>query len=85
MKPTTKSIRRRDQRRSFKLTSYQEALNRVLSSINDEVPSCEEIYAHDSVGRVLAQDITSEKNIPERDKAVYDGYLIHSEDIKNAS
>jgi molybdenum cofactor synthesis domain-containing protein len=67
------------------LTSYQEALNRVLSLLNDEVPSCEEIYAHDSVGRVLAQDIISEKNIPERDKAVYDGYLIHSEDIKNAS
>jgi molybdenum cofactor synthesis domain-containing protein len=67
------------------LTSYQEALNSVLSSLNNEFPSYEEIYAHDAVGRVLAQAIISEKNIPVRDKAVYDGYLIHSEDTENAS
>jgi molybdenum cofactor synthesis domain-containing protein len=56
-----------------------------LNLLDNEFPSHEEINVYDAVGRVLAQNTISEKDIPERDKAVYDGYLIHSEDTKNAS
>jgi molybdopterin molybdotransferase len=77
-------MQRSDQKRIFKLIPHQEALNRLISSINI-VPSFEELAINDAVGRVLACNIVSEVNIPERNRAVFDGYIIHPEDTQDAS
>ena len=73
------------QRRSFKLISYPEALTKALHILDGNSPNVEEADISDVVGRALAFDIVSEQAVPERDNAVYDGYVLHSTDTENAS
>jgi molybdenum cofactor synthesis domain-containing protein len=77
-------MKRSDLKRTFKLIEHEEALNRLISSLNIE-PEIEEIAVGKSVGRVLAQDVVSTVDIPKSNHAIFDGYVIHSEDIKEAS
>jgi len=77
-------MKRSDLNRTFKLIDHEEALNRLFSSIDIE-PEIEEIAVGKSVGRVLAQDVVSTVDIPKSNHAIFDGYAIHSEDIKEAS
>lgn len=61
------------------MISYEEALKIVLeNSINLE---CENVSLHDSLGRVLAEDIFSDMEMPPFDKSAMDGFAIIKEDI----
>jgi len=44
----------------------------------------EEVPLHISVGRVLAEDLRSRKDIPDRNMSLFDGYAIRSSDTKGA-
>jgi molybdenum cofactor synthesis domain-containing protein len=73
------------QRRSFKLISYHEALAKTLHLLDGISPIVEEVDVSDAIGRALAIDIVSELDVPERDNAVYDGYVLHSPDTEDAT
>ncbi|MEM2889435.1 MAG: molybdopterin molybdotransferase MoeA [Candidatus Bathyarchaeia archaeon] len=79
-------MQRKDQKRTFKLISYDDALKKLFEITKHIKPiSYEKILVESSVGRVLAEDIRSEVNIPPNDQALIDGYAIKSEDALNAS
>ncbi len=77
-------MQRSDQKRIFKLIPHQEALNRLTSSLNIKLSS-EKVEISNAVGRVLAEYFVSEVNIPDRKRAVFDGYVVHPEDTQDAS
>ena len=45
----------------------------------------EKIPIRNSFGRILAEEIYAEENIPPFDRSPYDGYALRSEDVKSAS
>ncbi|MCR4594387.1 MAG: molybdopterin molybdotransferase MoeA [Clostridiales bacterium] len=47
--------------------------------------SCEKVNIHDSLCRVLAEDIVSDENIPSFDRTTVDGYAVISSDTFGAS
>ncbi|MEX2702851.1 MAG: molybdopterin molybdotransferase MoeA, partial [Candidatus Baldrarchaeota archaeon] len=69
----------------FRYTDPDEALKRVLSKISPENIGVEEIYIHNAFGRVLAEDIVANMNIPPGDVAHFDGYAVRHRDTLNAS
>jgi molybdopterin molybdotransferase len=48
-------------------------------------PKAERISVHDSLGRILAEDIVNTRFVPQVDKSTMDGYAVRSEDVKGAS
>ena len=72
------------QRRSFKLKSHGDALNLLLSSLKFDQLLVEDVTMNEAKGRVLAVDVVSPIDVPERNIAVFDGYVIHPGDVKNA-
>jgi len=78
-------MRRADLRRMLKRTSPQEALNQLLDAVHAEPLPCEMVAIEESIGRVLAKDMTSELNIPRYNKTYIDGYAVRSEDAIGAS
>jgi len=73
------------QRRFFKLIKYQEALSRMQKAIPNRVLEDEKIRSIISLGRVLAEDITAERALPDHDFAAMDGYAVKNQNIQNAS
>lgn len=65
------------------MISVEEALAKVLSYV--AVLEAEEVPILGSPGQVLAEDISSEINIPPRDNAAMDGYALQAEDTVGAS
>ena len=61
------------------MIKYSEALKTVLSVV-DKV-EIEEVGYYYSVGRVLAEDIISDLNMPPFDKSAMDGYACRQEDM----
>ncbi len=62
------------------MISYQEALNTVLGAAYT-MPA-EQVSFTDSLGRILAEDIKSDINMPPFDKSAMDGYACKQEDLK---
>jgi molybdopterin molybdotransferase len=65
------------------MISVDEALGRILSHVRPL--GFEKVSLFDSLGRVLAEDISARRNIPPLDNSAMDGYAVRWEDIKNAS
>jgi molybdopterin molybdotransferase len=65
------------------MISVDEALDRILSHIRPL--GFEKVSLFDSLGRVLAEDISARRNIPPLDNSAMDGYAVRWEDIRNAS
>ena len=64
--------------------SIDEATRKMLETVEIK-PNFEVIPAYHAYGRVLSDDIVSEKNIPPRNKSHVDGYAVRSEDTVDAS
>ena len=60
---------------------YNEAINTVLDT-GFTMP-VEQVDLHDSLGRILAEDVKSDINMPPFDKAAMDGFAIRESDIDN--
>jgi len=76
---------RSDQRRSFKLIRLEEALRLIEGFLKDKTLGSEVIHSKDSLGRVLAEDIVSDRKLPDYDYAALDGYALRTADIESAS
>lgn len=64
------------------MIEIEEAFNIVLNSVQSILDS-ERIDFTDSLGRFLAEDVTSDMNMPPFDKAAMDGYACRREDLGN--
>ncbi len=65
------------------MKTVSEAIKTVLEHINP--CGTEEVSIFDSAGRVLAEDVYSNRDHPPYDVSAMDGYAVRSEDIKDAS
>jgi molybdopterin molybdotransferase len=65
------------------MISVEEALEKVLSYVDVLEPEDEPIL--DSLGRVLAEDVYSDIDIPPLDNSAMDGYAVRAESTKGAS
>ncbi len=74
-----------DKMSPFKLLiSREEALKLILGSVKP-IERTELILIEEGFGRVLAEDITSDSDIPPFDRAAMDGYAVRAEDTYGAS
>ena len=64
------------------MIKFEEALDVVLKSVQFTLKS-ERINFIDSLGRILAEDVSSDINMPPFDKSAMDGFACRKEDIKN--
>lgn len=67
----------------YPMLSVEEALEKVLSMFHPLEP--EEVDLLDSLGRVLAEDVFADMDIPPLDNSAMDGYAVRAEDTKGAS
>jgi molybdopterin molybdotransferase len=65
------------------LLNVEQALERVLQNIQPLAPETAELSA--SLGRVLADDITAETNLPPFPNSSMDGFAVRAEDIRDAT
>ena len=64
-------------------TSVDKALNKIFSRLS--VIGYEFVSVYNCVGRVLAEDVIAEFDIPQFDRAAMDGYAVKAEDTFGAS
>ncbi len=65
------------------MISVNEALDKILSHVRPL--GFEKVSLLDSLGRVIAEDISAKRNIPPLDNSAMDGYALRSEDVQKAS
>lgn len=65
------------------MITVEEALDKVLSSIQQLGP--EKVSILEALGRVMAEDIYANRDIPPFSNSGMDGYAVRSEDIQNTS
>ena len=65
------------------MISVEEALKTILSYV--DVLGAEQVPILDSLGQVLAEDVSSSINIPPLDNAAMDGYAVLASDTRDAS
>ena len=65
------------------MITVDEALDKILSRI--EPLGFEKVSILEALGRVIAEDIYANRDIPPFDNSGMDGYAVRSEDIQNAS
>ena len=65
------------------MITVEEALDKILSRI--EPLGSERVSILEALGRVMAEDIYADRDIPPLDNSGMDGYAVRSEDIENAS
>jgi molybdopterin molybdotransferase len=77
----------RDIRRKgfLELISIEQALEKFFSSVRLIEPEVEEVGISDALGRVIAEDVHSEWDVPPFDRAAMDGYAVRSVDTVGAS
>jgi molybdopterin molybdotransferase len=75
---------REDWRRILKLTPIEMAVERLLEAV-DFKPGVEEVEVANSLGRVLAEDVVANQDIPPYDCACFEGYAVRSRDTKGAT
>ncbi|MCS7116511.1 MAG: molybdopterin molybdotransferase MoeA [Nitrososphaerota archaeon] len=73
------------QKRFLKLIPREEALRRVLNALELKPIGYESIAVEESLGRILAEDIISDRDIPPYNQASMDGYAVRSSDVAEAS
>lgn len=82
-------MRRADQKRVLKLIAYEDALKKLFEISRTMPPKCETIPVQRAMGRVLAENILAEVDVPQNYQASVDGYALKSEDtfeaLKNGS
>jgi len=64
------------------MIKFEDALDIVLNSIQFKL-STERTNINDSLGRILAEDVRSDINMPPFDKSAMDGFACRREDIDN--
>ena len=62
-----------------------QAQKQLLDAVHSNVMPTETVALPQCLGRVLAKDVYSDRNIPEYDKTFIDGYAINTADTENAS
>jgi molybdopterin molybdotransferase len=65
------------------MITVEEALDKVLSHI--QPLGSEKVSILEALGRVMAEDIYANRDIPPFNNSGMDGYAVRSEDIQNAS
>ncbi|MEM2440717.1 MAG: molybdopterin molybdotransferase MoeA [Candidatus Bathyarchaeia archaeon] len=78
-------MKRTAQKRTFKLTSYPEALRSLLETFKKRPSDYETVPVGEALDRVLAEDIVADVDIPKTDVAMVDGYAVKSKDVAEAS
>src|SRR6185369_1591319 len=60
-------------------------ISEALQHITKHTPvvGSEKISLHDAVGRVLAEDIVADMDLPPFDRSQMDGFAVRSEDVNN--
>lgn len=71
--------------RVIKLLPYKKAQVLLKEAVHMKPSGYEEVPVEESLGRVLVTDIVSNTNIPDQNRAVFDGYAIQSSNTINAS
>lgn len=67
------------------LTPISEALRIVFSNLPDKATGVETVPVSSALGRILAEDVISEVNIPSFEKSSRDGFAVIAEDTKGAA
>jgi molybdopterin molybdotransferase len=65
------------------MITVDEALNKILSNIYPL--GVEKVSSLDALGRVIAEDIYANRDIPPLDNSAMDGYAVRFEDVQKAS
>jgi molybdopterin molybdotransferase len=78
-------MNRPDIRRFPKRANPKEAQEMLLNSVQGKALQKETVPLGECFGRVLAQDVFSDLNIPDYDKTFIDGYAINPEETETAS
>ncbi|MFH1328943.1 MAG: molybdopterin molybdotransferase MoeA [Candidatus Bathyarchaeota archaeon] len=68
----------------WNLTPFEEAISK-LDRMKSKPLDYETIPTREAIGRILAEDIVAERNVPDANLAFMDGYAIRAEDVQNAS
>ncbi len=72
------------ERKEFRRLAKIEEVSHLIESYYSYVPEVEDVPIENAVGRVLAEDIVSEVEVPSFDRAMYDGYALRAEDTFGA-
>lgn len=67
----------------FEMITFEDALKIVLSQ--EQPVTCEYVSLSDSLGRVLAEDVFSDMDMPPFDKSAVDGYACRTRDLHPAA
>ena len=78
-------MNRPDIRRLPKRSDAQEAQVRLLDAVKSRKLLLEKVNLEQALGRTLANDVTSNINIPAYDKTFIDGYAVNPKDTTGAS
>ena len=78
-------MNRPDIKRLPKRSNPFDAQKQLLDALRSKVMPIEKVPLKVGLGRVLAQDIVSNVNIPDYDKTFIDGYTINPQDTMGAS
>jgi len=65
--------------------SVDEALKRFFNTVSLEKPGTEEVGIDDGLGRILAEDVYADCDVPPFDRSAMDGYAVRSIDTIGAS
>lgn len=68
-----------------RLTPIEEALQNLLNKIQIEKLKISSVSLHQSLNRVLAEDIIAEEDLPRFDRSAVDGYAVRAENTFGAS
>jgi len=68
-----------------KLTNIDEAFSTLLKKLKPERLGSERIPIHAALGRVTAEDVTAENDLPPYDRSAVDGYAVRAQDTFEAS
>jgi molybdenum cofactor synthesis domain-containing protein len=66
-------------------TSVKDALRKYFQEVKLDVLPSEIVHLTEALGRVLAEDVTSEIDVPHFDRSAVDGYAVRSSDTFGAS
>jgi len=68
-----------------KLTNIDEAFSTLLKKLKPERLGSERIPTHAALGRVTAEDVVAENDLPPYDRSEVDGYAVRAQDTFEAS
>jgi len=68
-----------------KLTNTDEALSTFLKGLKMKKMKLVQVPLHQALGRVLAENIVAEENLPPFDRSAVDGYAVRAQDTFEAS